>query len=278
MSWSASARRSPRCWGRTRECDRDGAPAPLGRPARVQRGGQAAGDAGGLVVVLAAQSYRGRSSSPTTAAATARRPRRTSSPRPSRVRVRPTPNRGKGGAVRQGVLAARGHVILFADADLGVPAHFAAAALATIDGGADVATGERSLRTYASEERSITRLVAGLAVQISRRVLGADVRARQSMRLQGIASRHRRRDLLRRATSTRSPSTSRCCTSHAAWAPRCAVPGRDLIPRRLDVRRAQAPAEVPGRHRPRSGERAPRALPLMMPPGPGTTSNGARAA
>lgn len=86
--------------------------------------------------------------------------------------VRLTPNRGKGGAVRQGVLAAEGDVILFADADLGVPAEFAAVALATIDGGADVATGERSLRTYAGEERSILRLAAGLAVQISRRALG----------------------------------------------------------------------------------------------------------
>lgn len=89
------------------------------------------------------------------------------------VRVlRLQPNRGKGGAVRQGVLAAEGEVILFADADLGVPARFAAAALAAIEGGADVATGERSLRTYASEERSIVRLLAGLAVQISRRGLG----------------------------------------------------------------------------------------------------------
>ena len=89
------------------------------------------------------------------------------------VRVlRLTPNRGKGGAVRQGVLAAEGQVILFADADLGVPAAFAAAALAAIDGGADVATGERSLRTYAGEERSIVRLLAGAAVQVSRRVLG----------------------------------------------------------------------------------------------------------
>jgi dolichyl-phosphate beta-glucosyltransferase len=89
------------------------------------------------------------------------------------VRVlRLTPNRGKGGAVRQGVLAADGDVVLFADADLGVPAEFATAALATLDAGADVATGERSLRTYASEERSIVRLLAGAAVQISRRALG----------------------------------------------------------------------------------------------------------
>jgi dolichyl-phosphate beta-glucosyltransferase len=89
------------------------------------------------------------------------------------VRVlRLTPNRGKGGAVRQGVLAADGQIVMFADADLGVPAEFTAAALATIEAGADVATGERSLRTYASEERSVVRLLAGAAVQVSRRMLG----------------------------------------------------------------------------------------------------------
>jgi dolichyl-phosphate beta-glucosyltransferase len=90
-----------------------------------------------------------------------------------RVRVVSLPqNRGKGGAVREGMLAAAGEVILFADADLGIPAHFTDAALRALDAGAQVATGERRLRTYASEERSITRLLAGLAVQVSRRALG----------------------------------------------------------------------------------------------------------
>jgi dolichyl-phosphate beta-glucosyltransferase len=81
-------------------------------------------------------------------------------------------NRGKGGAVRAGMLAARGDAILFADADLGIPARFTAAALQTLATGADIATGERSLRTYAKEERSIARVLAGAAVQISRRLLG----------------------------------------------------------------------------------------------------------
>lgn len=89
------------------------------------------------------------------------------------VRVlRLTPNRGKGGAVRQGMLAAEGEIVMFADADLGIPAEFTEAGLATIATGADVATGERSLKTYASEERSIVRILAGASVQISRRALG----------------------------------------------------------------------------------------------------------
>lgn len=89
------------------------------------------------------------------------------------VRVlRLTPNRGKGAAVRDGMLAAEGEVVLFADADLGIPARFTADALALIEAGAGVATGERSLRAYAREERSVTRLLAGLAVQIARRGLG----------------------------------------------------------------------------------------------------------
>ena len=89
------------------------------------------------------------------------------------VRVlRLTPNRGKGGAVRQGMLAAEGEIVMFADADLGIPAEFTEAALATIAAGADIATGERSLKTYASEERSILRIFAGASVQVSRRLLG----------------------------------------------------------------------------------------------------------
>jgi len=86
--------------------------------------------------------------------------------------VRMGQNRGKGGAVRHGMLAAVGDVILYADADLNVPPRFVDDALALIDAGADVAVGERSLRSYANEEKSLTRLLAGLAVQVTRRALG----------------------------------------------------------------------------------------------------------
>lgn len=81
-------------------------------------------------------------------------------------------NQGKGGAVRLGVAAARGEVILYTDADLGIPPTFTADALRTIDAGADVAAGQRSLRQYSRNERSPVRVLAGLVVQITRRVLG----------------------------------------------------------------------------------------------------------
>lgn len=81
-------------------------------------------------------------------------------------------NQGKGGAVRLGVAAARGAVILFSDADLGVPPRFALDALRVIDNGADVAVGQRSLREYSRNERSLARVAAGAVVQVTRRLLG----------------------------------------------------------------------------------------------------------
>ena len=159
--------------------------------------------------------------------------------------VRLPQNRGKGGAVREGVLAARGDVILFADADLGIPAHFAAAALATIDAGADVATGERSLRTYASEERSITRLVAGLAVQISRRVLALTFVRDSQCGFKALRRGAAERDLLPGAHRLVRLRHRGALPRAAPGVPGASVPGQDGVSRRLDVRRAQAPAEVP---------------------------------
>ncbi|HWH13650.1 MAG TPA: glycosyltransferase [Miltoncostaeaceae bacterium] len=81
------------------------------------------------------------------------------------------PNRGKGAAVRAGVRAADAEVIAYVDADLNIaPAHVPAA-LARIRAGADLVVGRRGLREYAGEERSTARLVAGLAVQVTRRLL-----------------------------------------------------------------------------------------------------------
>src|SRR5687768_10203506 len=62
-----------------------------------------------------------------------------------RVRVIQQPeNRGKGAAVRAGVLAARGERVLFSDADLATPIEEIARLDAALDGGHDVAIGSRA--------------------------------------------------------------------------------------------------------------------------------------
>jgi len=56
------------------------------------------------------------------------------------------PNRGKGCAVRQGVLASRGEYVAFSDADLSAPIDELGKLFAAIESGADVAIGSRALR------------------------------------------------------------------------------------------------------------------------------------
>ncbi|HEY0868208.1 MAG TPA: dolichyl-phosphate beta-glucosyltransferase [Fimbriimonas sp.] len=63
------------------------------------------------------------------------------------------PNRGKGYAVRQGVLAAKGEVVLFCDADLATPQEETEKLLPRIREGADVAIGSRPLRESKLEIR-----------------------------------------------------------------------------------------------------------------------------
>lgn len=90
----------------------------------------------------------------------------------ARVRlVRLERNLGKGGAVRTGVLAADAAVIAYVDADLNIATRHMAEARARIGAGADLVVGRRDLREYAGAERSLARLAAGLAVQVTRRVL-----------------------------------------------------------------------------------------------------------
>lgn len=64
--------------------------------------------------------------------------------RDARVRVRTLPaNRGKGAAVRAGVLDTRGEIVLFMDADLSTPLEEAHGFLGAIASGYDVAIGNR---------------------------------------------------------------------------------------------------------------------------------------
>ena len=80
------------------------------------------------------------------------------------------PNRGKGGAVKAGILAASGDVIAYADADLNIAPDYLLQALHLLDEGADLVTGRRNLSEYASAEGPV-RLAAGGLVQLTRRVL-----------------------------------------------------------------------------------------------------------
>lgn len=93
--------------------------------------------------------------------------------RDSRIRLDRLPeNRGKGGAVRSGMLAATGEYRFYVDADMNIAPFHVDPALALLGSGvADVVTGRRSLSAYAETERSPARLAAGAAVQVTRRLL-----------------------------------------------------------------------------------------------------------
>lgn len=86
-------------------------------------------------------------------------------------------NQGKGGAVKAGMLAALaggaggGDFLFYADADLNISPDHVPAALRHLQNGADVVAGQRSLASYAGQERSFARLAAGAAVQASRRAI-----------------------------------------------------------------------------------------------------------
>jgi glycosyltransferase involved in cell wall biosynthesis len=62
-------------------------------------------------------------------------------------------NRGKGYSVRNGMLNARGEIVLFSDADLSSPIEEMPKLLAALSGGADIAIGSRWLRTELQTRR-----------------------------------------------------------------------------------------------------------------------------
>jgi glycosyltransferase involved in cell wall biosynthesis len=69
------------------------------------------------------------------------------------ARVLPNPqNRGKGHAVRRGMLAARGALVLMTDADLSTPIEELARLVAAVRDGADVAIGSRKMAGAVIEE------------------------------------------------------------------------------------------------------------------------------
>jgi len=62
-------------------------------------------------------------------------------------------NRGKGYSVRNGMLHARGRIVLFSDADLSSPIEEAPKLIQALDEGADVAIGSRWLRAETQTQR-----------------------------------------------------------------------------------------------------------------------------
>lgn len=90
-------------------------------------------------------------------------------------------NRGKGAAVRRGVLAARGGLIMFADADGATPIGEETKLRDAIDGGADLALGSRLLNAPGvMRSRRWYRGLAGRAfARLVRSILGLTIRDTQ---------------------------------------------------------------------------------------------------
>ncbi|HEX8918832.1 MAG TPA: dolichyl-phosphate beta-glucosyltransferase [Chloroflexota bacterium] len=81
------------------------------------------------------------------------------------------PNRGKGFAVKIGVLLSRGAYVFYVDADLNVAPEYVTQALTYLEGGYDVVVGTRSLKDYMRSERSLSRVTAGALFQLVRRLV-----------------------------------------------------------------------------------------------------------
>jgi dolichyl-phosphate beta-glucosyltransferase len=90
-------------------------------------------------------------------------------------------NQGKGAAVRSGVLASRGELVAFADADGATPIAEEPKLAEAIHAGADVAIGSRLLAAVGIQRsRNLARGLAGRAfATIARQWLGIDVRDTQ---------------------------------------------------------------------------------------------------
>lgn len=100
---------------------------------------------------------------------------------PPLVLLRHPRRRGKGAAVRTGVLAARGEMILIADADHSAPFSEFTALLAELQRGADIAIGSRDVpgAQLAPPQPLVRRLLAWGFRALRRRVLLPDLRDTQ---------------------------------------------------------------------------------------------------
>lgn len=81
-------------------------------------------------------------------------------------------NRGKGYSVRNGMLQARGQILLFSDADLSSPIEEAPKLFEALAAGADVAIGSRWLRAELQSQRQpLLRQIYGRMFNIALRIL-----------------------------------------------------------------------------------------------------------
>ena len=81
-------------------------------------------------------------------------------------------NRGKGYAVRNGMLNARGEIVVFSDADLSSPIEEMPKLLAALEAGADIAIGSRWLRAELQTQRqSLLRQLAGRIFNALNRII-----------------------------------------------------------------------------------------------------------
>lgn len=90
--------------------------------------------------------------------------------------IRYSPNRGKGFAVRTGVLDAIGYWIIFLDADLSTPVDEISNALLLLEGGADLVVGTRAHSDSCIEvEPSLFRRIASYVFDLVRKnIVGLD--------------------------------------------------------------------------------------------------------
>ena len=88
-------------------------------------------------------------------------------------------NQGKGAAVRSGVLASRGRLVLFADADGATPIAEETALAEAIAAGADVAVGSRLLAGASRRRHPFRALVGWMFAAVARRLLKLSIRDTQ---------------------------------------------------------------------------------------------------
>lgn len=82
------------------------------------------------------------------------------------------PNRGKGHAVREGILASKGDIVAFSDVDLSAPIEELSKLLEAVDAGADIAIGSRGLRgSQLGVHQPIYRELGGKALNLVIRLL-----------------------------------------------------------------------------------------------------------